>query len=108
MGGFLDYLDDYEQQVKKETQKPISKPKKKSVKKVVKENKQPIKKHYKIPKKKIIKNKIVETHNHAADILDGLSNEFDPNILENQNVQNVLQNNESDLDDVTGHASALL
>ena len=60
---------------------------------------------YKIPPKKIIKSPVLEARNHALAILEGLPD--DEIINENHNNIGMKQNN-TNLESVTGHASALL
>jgi len=108
MGGFLDYLDNYEIKSEKPVPPKPKKVVKESQKKVVKKvaKKQP----FKIPPKKVIKYPVKETYSHAVDILDGLPDEpVAPPMVEGQSVPIMPPKpQEPDLDTVAGHASALL
>lgn len=76
-------------------------------------------KPFKIPPKKIVKNPIVEARNHALDILDGLPDAPEENlipVITEQNGINTMVINPNiqkpqppqNLESVAGHASALL
>jgi hypothetical protein len=85
MSEFMEYLDNFELKTDRVEEKvvkesaPVKKKVVKKVKKVVKkkpvvESKKPA---YRIPKKKVVKNKVVESRNHAVDILDGWEGDRD-------------------------------
>jgi hypothetical protein len=113
--GFFDYLDKYEEKLNKI--KPVIKEVKKEIivkKPVVKieEKKQP----FKILPKKVIKNPIVETHNRAVSILEGLPDAPSDEIVVVENVMNQsqqfipqqTQQIPTEFKTVKSHAAALL
>lgn len=111
--GFLDYLDEYEDKLKKSTKKKIVK-EVEETKKVVK--KKPVKK-FKIKPKKIIKSPVNEARGHAINILDGLPDQpdtFKKEIATDQERQQIIEESQMtrpedfNLNTVAGHASALL
>jgi len=68
-------------------------------------------KPYRIPPKKVIRNKVQESTSHAVNILDGLSDDqpVSPNSQLSQMNGNMLNiNSQPNIDTVAGHASALL
>lgn len=79
-------------------------------KKFVQESKKSEVKKYKIPEKKVIKNKFFETRSHAMNILDGMNDEvvINEELHQSLNINNKPQFNQPNIDTVAGHASALL
>lgn len=76
-----------------------------------------VKSKFKIPPKKVVKDKIQETRSRAMDILDGLPEEptineslllHQTNSINNQEQSNFSQDSKPNIETVAGHASALL
>jgi hypothetical protein len=107
--GFLDYLDQYEEKLKKVEKK--EEPKKPVIKKITVKTEE-FKKPFKIPPKKVIKNPIQEAHNRAVSILDGMPEdeviEENEILQQNDEYTNVVPQQPKEFKTVKSHAAALL